>query len=117
MAKKIILTKKSSNLSVGKMEVVGVFTQKKILWETINDLDPNIESHTLYNDVADKSVDTTYSWLCKLLTKSGRAHIIEKDTRKPLFFMVECEENTVRDSDFDEDGSPVYNPVVKKDEG
>ena len=104
----------NENLPVGKMAVVGVFTQKKILWETLQSLDPDIETRLIYNDVVDKSVDANYSWVCKLLTKAGRTHILDKETMKPLFFMVECEENQVRDSDFDEEGKPAYNPAVKK---
>ena len=117
MAKKIILSRMNSNLPKGKMVIAGTFSQKKKLWEAICEIDSEGESKSLYDDVEEKTIDASYSGLCKLLTKSGRAHILEKDSETPSFFMVECEENEIRDSDFDDDGNLVYNPAVKKDEG
>jgi hypothetical protein len=114
MAKKIVLGKMSDKLPIGKMLIVGVFTQKKKLWETLQELEPEIEKKMIYNDVMNKGTDANYNWVCKLLTTAGRVHILDPETRSPLFFMVECEENKVRDSDFDSEGNPVYNPAVKK---
>ncbi len=116
-AKKIILSKRDDNLPAGKVIPVGVFTQKKILWETLTKLDPEIEQRFIYDDVSEKSAEANYTRLCGLLTKSGRVHILTEDRLIPLFFIIECEENVIRSSDFNEDGHPIYNPAVKKNEG
>jgi hypothetical protein len=117
MAKKIVLGMKNDNLPVGKMITVGVFSQKKKMWEVLEELDPDIEKKYIYDDVSGRSAEANYSRTCNLMTKAGRVHILDTDKKTPLFFMVECEENTVRDSDFDDDNEPIYNPAVKKDEG
>jgi len=114
MAKKIILGRMNDNLPVGKMITVGIFTQKKKLWEALEQLDSSIRSHLILDDVSGRSAEASYDRICGLLSKAGRVHILDAESKLPLFFMIECEENSIRDSDFDEDGKPVYNPAVKK---
>lgn len=114
MAKKIILGKMNDNLPTGKMIVTGIFTQKKKLWETLQELDPHIETRIIFDDVSGRSAEANYNRICGLLTKAGRVHILDVEEKKPIFFLVECEENVIRDPDFDDDGKPLYNPAVKK---
>jgi len=114
MAKKIILGMKNDNLPVGKVVTMGIFTQKKKLWEALQEIDPKIESKLIYDDVSGRSAEVNYNRICGLITKAGRVHILDPETRRPLFFMIECEENIIRDPDFDDKGNPVYNPAVKE---
>lgn len=114
MAKKIILGMKDDNLPVGKVITKGVFTQKKKLWEVLQEIDPDIEKKFIYDDVSGRSAEVNYTRICALMTKAGRVHILDAESRKPVFYMVECEENVIRDSDFDGDGNPIYNPAVKQ---
>jgi len=92
----------------------GVFTQKKKVWEAMESLvgKERLVQCEIYDDVAEKRIGANQSRMTSLLTKAGRAIVLD-EAGEPLFLLVESETNVVRDWDVDEDGDPVYNPVKK----
>ena len=89
------------------------FSQRKKAWDTIEALDPEfMATARIVDDVSGAKAEANRSRLDKLLSKSGRAHIIDAEG-KVIYLLVECEENVMRGPDYDEDGDLIYNPARK----
>jgi hypothetical protein len=92
------------------MLIRGVFTQKKKLWEAIEDI--GINSLMIRDDFSKKLSPCSYNGLCKVLREVGRVTLADEDG-KIVFMIVDAETNQLRDWDIDEDGEPRCNPVTK----
>ena len=95
----------------GKMLVRGVFTQKKKLWEAMEEsFSPHpLDSLVIVNDVSGSSVPASYGALCDRLRVLGRATFVAPDGRRE-FQVVDAVTNELRDWDVDEEG-PRCNPA------
>jgi hypothetical protein len=94
-----------------KMLIRGVFTQKKILWESIFNLMTGVTLE-LRDDLTGNVSPSTYNGLCNSLRKTGRATLVGEDG-KAVFQVVDALTNELRDWDVDEEGDPICNPVTK----
>ena len=89
-----------------RLQVRGVFSQKKKLWEVLG-----IQSDwKIVNDVTEKEYDATYAILCAQLRQVGRVSIVDANGRR-IYFIVEGVKNELRGWDTDGAGNPVVNPV------
>ena len=97
------------------IQIRGVFSQKKKLWESaILTQFPKEQGYTLYDDVAKKSWEIDYGRLCILLTKMGRAVIVDRDGSR-IVAIKALSDNEISNWDTDDMGEPVPNPVILKD--
>jgi hypothetical protein len=97
----------------GKMLVRGVYTQKKKLWEAMEEVfDGKLADLNLFDDVSDKTLQASYKGLCERLRVMGRATLVSMDGER-VFQVIDAETNELRGWDVDEDGKPVCNPVSK----
>lgn len=92
-----------------RMMVRGVFTQKKLLWDALEDIVHDIGSLTALDDVAGQEAQLSYKVLCDRIRKAGRLTITSDGER--LFLVVESPVNSLRDWDVNDEGEPRYNPV------
>lgn len=113
MARALVLCQAKSHDSP-KLQVRGVFTQKKKLWEALSGCGHQIGWKVL-DDVVGKEYDSTYTNLCNRLRLVGRATIINAEGER-VFLVVDTQVNELRDWDTGEDGKPVLNPVKGVDE-
>jgi hypothetical protein len=93
-----------------KMLIRGVFTQKKKLWEAMEELYK--QPLMIRDDFTKKLVPCNYNGLCKILREVGRVTLVAEDG-DTIFQIVDAETNKLRDWDIDEDGEPRCNPVTK----
>lgn len=111
-SRKTILAR--SDQAKGLMIPASSFSQRQKAWDAMLELFPKqMETARIVDDVTGVSTEINQDRLNRLLSKSGRAHVIDLDG-KVIFLLVECEENVIRDPDFDEDGNLIYNPARKK---
>jgi len=111
MAKKIVIHQ-SSPRTHGKLVFIGSFSQKKNSQEALEKVAGDLSGYFLLDDVSTKSAEYNYSRYCNLLTKAGRATILDAD-KKLAFVAFESIENEIRPFDFDDAGNLQYNPVQK----
>jgi hypothetical protein len=107
MARMIVMAQKGPG---GGMLVRGLFTQKKKLWEALEQLEPAMSSMVVFDDVSASESPVSYRKVCDMLRVNGRAVIALKGGDKE-FLMIESEVNRLRDWDVGQDGVPVPNPV------
>lgn len=96
----------------GKLQIRGIFTQKKKLWEVLGQLDPELERLVILDDVSGKKRDADYNKLCNVITTVGRATLLGQDGQR-RFLVVSVTPNELRDWDTGDDGSPKLNPAKK----
>ena len=97
-----------------KMLPRGTFSQKKKIWEVLEQLTEPAkpENLELLDDVTGKKTPATYGGLCEKLRTNGRASLVALDGVRE-FQIFEGEMNELRPWDVDEEGKPRCNPVVK----
>ncbi len=110
MAKVLILGQRRSGES-NRVQIRGVFSQKKKLWEQLESL-ADLNTAKLLDDVTRKESKAKYNLLCGLIAKAGRVTIVDSNGDRQ-FIVWETETNQLRDWDTDEEG-PVYNPTKKE---
>ena len=110
MAKVLILGQRRSDES-NRVQIRGVFSQKKKLWGELESL-ADLSTAMLLDDVTRKESKAKYHLLCGLMTTAGRATILDSNGDRQ-FIVWETEMNQLRDWDTDDEG-PVYNPVKKE---
>lgn len=98
-----------------RLQIRGIFTQKKKLWETLAELEPGLETLVLLDDVSGKKRDANYTKLCAVVATVGRATLLGQDGRRK-FLIVSVVPNQLRNWDTDDDGKPQLNPVKKDEE-
>ena len=109
MARALVLCQ-VKNPETPKLQVRGVFSQKKKLWETIEKLAGDMTGWKNYDDVSEKDYDSTYATLCNRLRLIGRVTIKNTEGQR-IFLIVDTKINEVRNWDTDEDGVLTINPV------
>jgi len=97
---------------LGKMSPKTSFTTKKLVWEAIEKLAPDVSALKIYDDMTHKEVPATYGALCDRLRVTGRATLVGPDGI-PEFQIFDREQNVVADWDVDAEGQPRCNPVAK----
>ena len=112
MAKVIVLFQRGS-VKPRKMMLRGSFTQKKKVWEAFAEGFLEKKQSQFYDDVSEKRFDATYSRMCSLLAKIGRAWLVDTATGEPEVLFIETQMNELRSRDVDEEGRPRPNPVPK----
>ena len=99
----------------GKMLVRGTFTQKKKVWDALDNIAEefgiDLKALELFNDVTEKRTNLTYGGLCEMLRVNGRATIVAADGSRE-FQIIDGDTNVLRGWDVNDEG-PVCNPVVK----
>jgi hypothetical protein len=98
-----------------RVQVRGVFTQKKKLWVALEKIAGSLIGKFFFDDVTSKEYDPTYSVLCNRLRITGRATILDEHKEKE-FLVVETTTNEIRDWDTTEDGLPKCNPAKGADD-
>ena len=114
MARALVLCQ-VKNSDVPKLQVRGTFSQKKKLWEVLGSCGGHQVGWKIFDDVAEKQYDMSYSALCNRLRLTGRATILNAEGKR-IFLVVDTEKNVVRDWDTGEDGKPVANPAKDSEE-
>jgi hypothetical protein len=93
-----------------KVQLRGVFTQKKKLWQAIETIAGPIQGKFILDDVSGKEYDATYANLCNRLRLIGRATLLGPDKQRECL-IIESMLNEIRDWDTDENNNPKLNPV------
>jgi len=100
-----------------KMMLRSTFTQKKTVWAAAEKLAEK-KALDIFDDVSKRKAEANYSRMCNLLTKAGRVWLLDRETGKPAFLLLEGVANEIRDWDLDGEGEPRYNPAPRgKGEG
>lgn len=97
-----------------KMLIRGVFTQRKKLWEAMAKAigGKALDGLLLFDDMTGKTSPSNYNALCKLLRETGRAALVEEESKLRVFQVVDAATNEIRAWDMNEEG-PVCNPIEK----
>ena len=114
MAKVTVLAQCRSE-QAGKLQLRGVFTQKKKLWEVLEPLATYPVNRKVVDDVTGKAYEFLYRCVCDRLRTVGRATILDKDGKRDLL-IVETELNKLRDWDTGDDGIVKPNPAGGEDD-
>jgi hypothetical protein len=117
MARMLILAQARTLASAetGKVQVRGVFSQKKKLLTFLQSQELELDKMLLFDDVAGKDREFKYTTLCNIVSANGRAVIKDAAGRKQ-YLIVEAAVNAPRGWDTDENGNPVANPTKGDDD-
>jgi hypothetical protein len=114
MARALVLCQ-TRNPDTPKLQIRGVFTQKKKLWIAITSLAGDLTGWKIFDDVQAKEYDANYNSLCNRLRINGRTTIINPEGVR-IFLVVDSQMNSLRDWDTDNENKPKLNPLGGTDD-